>query len=219
MKEIKVLIYKELLIEWKQKYAINGLLLYAACMVVVTALALTGKTQISTQTWSVMYWLVMLFVAINAVAKSFMGESEGQMYYLYQMAHPASILVAKMIYNALLLAFTGTISFFLFTIFTQRVIGNYSLFALTLLSGAVAFAANLTMVSAIAAKAENKHVLLSVLSFPIIVPLLLTLIRLTIQSVEGMPTNENYGRLGMIAGITVILSVLSVILFPFVWKD
>lgn len=219
MKEIKVLIYKELLIEWKQKYAINGLLLYAACMVVVTALALTGKTQISTQTWSVMYWLVMLFVAINAVAKSFMGESEGQMYYLYQMAHPASILVAKMIYNALLLAFTGTISFFLFTIFTQRVIGNYSLFALTLLSGAVAFAANLTMVSAIAAKAENKHVLLSVLSFPIIVPLLLTLIRLTIQAVEGMPTNENYGRLGMIAGITVILSVLSVILFPFVWKD
>lgn len=222
MYEIPALLRKELLLEWKQKYALNGLLLYVASMVVVVILAFLDKTQtvaLTPQAWCIIFWLIQLFVAVNAVAKSFMGESEGQMMYMYGIVSPQALIIAKILYNFLLLSFTGMLSFFLYALMTEIKIESLDLFFAALFSGALAFAANLTLVSAIASKAENKNTLLAVLGFPLTVPILLTLTRLTQQTLTGVGFPEMSSRFYMIWGISGILIAISVILFPFVWKE
>ncbi len=222
MYEISALLRKELLLEWKQKYALNGLLLYVASMVIVVILAFLDKTQtvaLSSKSWCIIFWLIQLFVAVNAVAKSFMGESEGQMMYMYGLVSPASLIIAKTIYNFLLLCFTGLISFFLYNLMTKVEIGNLPLFFAALFTGALAFAANLTLVSAIASKAENKNTLLAVLGFPLTVPILLTLTRLTEQTLTGVGFPEMSSRFYVLWGISGVLIAISVILFPFIWKE
>ncbi len=222
MHQISALLHKELLLEWKQKYALNGLLLYVTSMVIVVILAFLDKTQtvrLSPQTWCVMFWLIQLFVAVNAVAKSFMGESEGQMMYMYGLVSPTALMLAKTFYNFLLLSFTSFLSFCLYTLMTKVEIGNIPLFFAALFSGALAFAANLTLVSAIASKAENKNTLLAVLGFPLTVPILLTLTRLTEQTLTGVGFPEMSSRFVMLWGISGVLIAISVILFPFVWKE
>lgn len=222
LKEILAVLRKEWMLEWKQKHALNGLVLYIACMIVVIVLAFLNKAQVvelSPLAWSVMYWLMLLFVAIQVVAKSFMGEQEGQLYYLYGLARPTAIYLAKLLYNTVLLIFIGMIAWLLYTLLTQQVIQNVSLFLMGLVIGCMALSANLTLVSAIAAKTENKNTLLSVLGFPLTVPILLSLVRLTFQAVEGFPTSENLNRLILIAGISTVLTLVSFILFPFVWRD
>lgn len=220
--ELLAVLRKEWMLEWKQKYALNGLLLYIACMIVVVVLAFLNKAQVvelSSLSWSVMYWLMLLFVAVQVVAKSFMGEQEGQLYYLYGLARPTAIYVAKLLYNTVLLNFIAIVAWLIYSLLTQQTIQNLSLFLMGVFVGCSALSANLTLVSAIAAKTENKNTLLSVLGFPLTVPVLLSLIRLTFQAVEGFPTSENLNRLLLIGGISIVLTAVSFILFPFVWKE
>jgi len=221
LQEIRNLIRKELLIEWKQKYAFNGLLLYVLCMVVVISLAFKGN--LNPLTWNIVYWIIILFVAINAVAKSFMGERQGQLLYQYTLANPAAIIIAKLVYNMVLLWLVGLICLYSYGFLSGIKIADWPLMLSIVLLGCATLSANLTLVTAIAAKAENRATLLAVLSFPLLVPVLLILIRLSRYAVEGkeggLLIENSYDQLFMIGGMSVVLWVLSVILFPFVWRD
>ncbi len=231
IKEIGALFMKELWLEWKQKYAFNGLLLYVLCMVVVISLGFTDGIevdreivgvnilQISGKSWNIIYWIIMFFVAINAIAKSFVGEREGNMLYLYSVASPISIILTKIIYNTLLLAIIGLVTLFFYSLLGGAHLGSPGIFALAVALGAFAFSANLTLVSAISAKAENRTTLLAVLSFPLIVPLLLNQISITQKALEGMRWADVGEEMMLSAGIGVALSLVSIVLFPFVWKD
>ena len=221
LQEIRNLISKELLIEWKQKYAFNGLLLYVLCMVFVISLAFKGN--LNPLTWNIVYWIIILFVAINAVAKSFMGERQGQLLYQYTLANPAAIIIAKLVYNMVLLWLVALISLYSYGFLSGIKIADWPLMLSIVLLGCATLSANLTLVTAIAAKAENRATLLAVLSFPLLVPVLLILIRLSRYAVEGkeggLLIENSYDQLFMIGGMSVVLWVLSVILFPFVWRD
>ncbi|MEL6135698.1 MAG: ABC transporter permease, partial [Bacteroidota bacterium] len=157
LKEILILLRKELMLEWKQKYAINGLLLYVLCMVVVISLAFLNK--LNPLTWNIIFWIIMLFVAINAVAKSFMSERSGHMLYLYAVVSPTSIILAKTLYNLGLLTLVSMVALFSFSFLSQMQIAKVgSMMGITAL-GSAALSANLTLVSAIASKAANRGTL------------------------------------------------------------
>ena len=219
--EILALIRKELLLEWKQKYAFNGLLLYVLSMVVVIALAFKGNMD--PLSWNIIYWIILLFVAINAVAKSFMSARPGQLLYLYALASPTAIIISKMVYNLLLLAITAFLSLFAYAFLTQIKIANWGQLILITVLGCAALSANLTLVTAISARAENRNTLLAVLGFPLIIPILLLLIRLSRIAIEGdaagVEMDASYDQLAMLGGLTVVLATISVILFPFVWRE
>ncbi|MEL6696219.1 MAG: heme exporter protein CcmB [Bacteroidota bacterium] len=217
LKEILILLRKELMLEWKQKYAINGLLLYVLCMVVVISLAFLNK--LNPLTWNIIFWIIMLFVAINAVAKSFMSERSGHMLYLYSVVSPTSIILAKTIYNLGLLGLVSIVALFSFAFLNQIQLANVGAMVGITLLGSAALSSNLTLVSAIASKAANRGTLLAVLSFPLLVPVLLVLISLSRYAIEGFEGLLTQDRFLLVGGMAAVLTVVSVILFPFVWRD
>jgi len=215
--EILILLKKELLLEWKQQYAFNGLIMYVLCMVVVISLAFVNK--LNPLTWNIIFWIIMLFVAINSVAKSFLSESPGQGLYLYGVVSPSAIIISKLIYNLLLLAVVSTVALFSYSFLSEVRVEKLGLMLLITLMGSAALSANLTLVTAIASKAANRGTLMAVLSFPLLVPVLLVLIRLSRYAVEGLDAGLSSDSYLLLLGITAVLSVISVILFPFVWRD
>lgn len=217
IKEISGLLYKEVLLEWKQRYAFYGLLLYVLSMVVVVALAFVAR--LGPLTWNTLYWVLVLFASINVIAKSFMSESGAQLLYLYSLAHPVSIMAAKLIYNGVLLTIITLIMYLVFGVLSDVSVQNSGLFLLTILVGSQALAANMTLMSAIAAQAAGKNTLLAVLSFPIVIPVLLSLIKASRTAMEGLDPTQAYKTLGFIAGLTGVLIVVSLVLFPFVWRN
>jgi heme exporter protein B len=231
LQQIGMLLYKELLLEWKQKYALSGLMLYVACMVAIITLNFVDGVQVddreldinilnlSGHAWNILYWLILLFVAINAVAKSFTSEREGQLRYLYSMAHPTSIMLAKTLYNALLMAVIGLVTFGLHSLLGGQTVKSLDIFLLAAIIGGFAFSASLTLVSAIASKADNKTTLLAVLAFPLMAALLLVLIGVTEAAWEGKGWADVSDDMIAVIGISAGLIGLSVMLFPFVWRE
>ena len=93
------------------------------------------------------------------------------------------------------------------------------LYLLTLVLGAVGFAASLTLVSGIASKAENPATLMAVLSFPIILPLLLMLLKISKNAMDGLDRSVSSSEIWTVLAIDAIVLTLSWLLFPFLWKS
>ena len=173
-KEIKTLILQETIIEWRLRYAINGILLYLVSVIFISYLSF--RTQISSLNpviWNTLFWIIILFTAVNAVTKSFIQLNRGRLIYYYSIANPSAIILSKVIYNTILLIGIGFAGLLLYSLVLGNPIDDLFLFMVNLILGSAGFAGVLTMNSGIASKAANSTTLMAVLSFPVILPLLL----------------------------------------------
>lgn len=215
--QISTMIRKEITLEWRQKFAFNGVLLYLVSTVFVCYLSF--ERTINLPTWNSLFWIILLFASINATLKSFLLERDGRLLYYYTLLKPQSVINAKMVYNALLLVALSIAGLIVFIAFMGNPVQNLGLFVLNLILGVIGFAAVLSMVSAIASKARNNFTLMAVLSFPLILPLLLVLIRVSEGAINGTSLSEHAPNLVVIILLIAITAVLSNILFPYIWKE
>ena len=142
----------------RNKYALGGILLYVISTVFVSYLSF--KKIINPATWNALFWIILLFASINAVAKSFINETRGRLLYLYTLAGPQAVIMAKIIYNSFLLCVLSILCLLVYTLFVGNIVQDYPLFLVTLLLGSFGFSSLLTMVSAIASKTNNNFTLM-----------------------------------------------------------
>ncbi|MBC7567169.1 MAG: heme exporter protein CcmB [Pedobacter sp.] len=215
--EVKYLLYKEILLEWRSKYAINGMLLYVVSTIFVCFISfVTMENKI---TWNALFWIIMLFAAINGVSKSFLQESKGRQLYSYIIASPAAIILAKTIYNILMMVILTTIALGVYIIVFSYSPSDFLLFYIAVILGSLSFSTIFTMVSAIATKAGNGGMLMAVLSFPLIIPVLIVLIKLSKNAIDGLDRSVSLDEIGILLLINVMTVTASLILFPYLWKD
>jgi heme exporter protein B len=215
--EIKFLIQKEVKQELRQKFALGGIVLYVVSTVFVCYLSF--RSIIDKPTWNALFWIILLFGAINAVAKSFLQESKGRQLYYYTLVSPQAVILSKIIYNSLLLLLLSLICFLVYSLFIKSLVDDIPFFILSLLVGSIGFASVLSMVSAIASKTNNNFSLMAILSFPMLIPLLLSLIKVSKNAVDGLDRSLSYPYFGVLLLINVMVIMLSYLLFPYLWRD
>lgn len=219
MREILILLGKELRLEWRRKYAFNGILLYIVATVFVAYLSFNlKKSQLSPLTWNALFWIILLFTAISAIAKSFVQEPEGRHYYYYQLVRPESVIVSKILYNSLLMLVMSAIGLLIYVILLGNPVQDISFFLLDVALGSIGFAAALTLVSAIAAKAQSSGTLMAVLGFPVVLPMIMLLIKVSKNAIDGLARSQSQDELLMLGAINLIVLAVSFLLFPFLWK-
>lgn len=216
IKQIQYLIAKEIKLELRNKYALGGILLYVVSTIFVSYLCF--KRIVTPATWNALFWIILLFASLNAVAKSFITETKGKLLYVYSLVSPQAVILSKIIYNALLLLLLSGLCLAVYSLFIGNQVQDMSLFLLTLALGSFGFSSLLTMVSAIASKTGNNFTLMAILSFPIIMPLLMVLIKLSKNALDGLE-NWDVQYLLILLCINVIIIALSYLLFRYLWRD
>ena len=216
-KEIAALLRKELLLELRNKYAISGILLYVFSTIFIIYSASLGNIQV--MTWNPLFWIIILFASVNAVLKSFVQENSGQQLYYYTLVNPTAIIISKVLYNTGLLLVMCLLTWFFFSFMVGNPVEETGFFVLILLLASSGFSIAFTFVSAIAAKASNNATLMAVLSFPIIIPILLTLIKLSSQAIGLLRDSGSEKDILILVGIDLMLLAFSFVLFPFLWRD
>jgi heme exporter protein B len=215
--EIRNLIAKDIMLELKQRYAFNGIILYVVSTIFVTYLSF--QNVLDKQSWNALFWIIMLFASVNAVSKSFVQESIHRQLYYYTLASPQAIILSKIVYNFMLMAVISLFCLLVFTALMGGLVQNYLLFVIVLLMGSFGFSSTLTLIAAIASRTNNNFALMAILGFPIVMPLLLTLMKvseiaLSTDSWEGVA--RYMAAISLIDGIVVTLSY---VLFPYLWRD
>ena len=116
----------------------------------------------------------------------------------------------------LLLSLVG---YFLFTLFLNDPVQNKLVFVLTLTLTSAGFASSLTLLSGIAAKANNSAILMAVLSFPVVISILLMAIKVTKNCIDDLDPSVSYEPMLSLLAINFLVTAASYLLFPFVWRN
>ena len=214
------LIQKEFTLELRRKSVLSGLVLYLFCIVFIIYLTFSLRQNLITPlVWSALFWIALLFTVMNAVAKSFIGERKGRDIYYYSIASPASIILSKIGYNFLLCLFMSFTGLFLFILFLGNPVQDQFLFALVVVLASLGFATSLTLLSSIASKTTSSHILMAVLSFPVVISILLLAIKVTKNCLDGLDRSVSWGELVMLAAINCLVAAVSYLLFPYIWRS
>lgn len=210
------LIRREAVLEWRMKYVLGGVALYL--LAVVLLIYLTADRPEGT-TWSLLYWIAVLFTAANAVAKSFLSEGEGRQLYVYTLAPPEAVMAAKLLYNTALMIALAGLGLAAYAAVAGFPVQRPGTFILAVLAGAAAFAAVFSMVSAVASRAAGTGTLMAILGFPLLVPVLRAAVDASsLALLPGRPFEGAFPVL-VIAAAALFTAVLSMVLFPYLWRD
>ena len=148
-----------------------------------------------------------------------MQENRGRLLYFYSIVSPQGVILSKIIYNALLMLVLALICFLFYALVLGNPVQDVPMFLLTILLGAIGFATSLTMISGIASKAANSGTLMAVLSFPVVVPMLLMLIKMSKNALDGLDRSTSLDELLTLLAINMIVVTVSYILFPYLWRS
>ncbi len=203
--------------EWRQKTAITGILIYVVSTIFICYMSF--KRIIDIETWNALFWIIMVFAAVNAVARSFMQESRGLQLYYYTLLDPVQVIVSKIIYNSMLLVFISIINLLVYSLFLGNPAADIFMYFCGLLLGSLALASTLSMISAIASRAGNNPSLMAILSFPVLIPLLMTIIRFSLNAIHGFSWSANMVYALILIALSGMVLTLSYLLFPYLWRE
>ncbi|WP_018617407.1 heme exporter protein CcmB [Segetibacter koreensis] len=216
IKSIITLFKKDVLLEVRQQYSFYGVLLYVSSTIFVLYLAM-GRPE--DDVWNGLFWMIQLFVCVNAVAKSFLQENKGRMLYFYSIAGPRDFILSKLLFNALLMLVMSIMSLFLFVFLMGNPLKQPLQFIGLATLGGVSLSVVFTFLAAIAAKAQQQAALMAILGFPIIIPQLLLLMKIATIAFSSVIQAGLGQMVLLLLGLDAMVVVLSIILFPFLWKD
>jgi heme exporter protein B len=215
IKQIWSLFKKDLLLEIRQQYSFYGIILYVGATVFVLFMAMDEPES---RVWNGLFWTIELFICINAVAKSFLQESHGRMLYYQSITSPQNFILSKLLFNSLLMLVMSLLSFVLFRLFLGNPVEKlYSFIGLVFLGG-WGLSLVFSFLAAIAAKAQQNAAIMAILGFPLIIPQLIMLMRIS-NSVFVSNGPAVGGTVLLLIIMNILIIILSIILFPFLWKD
>lgn len=217
IQRINSLIKKDYQLEFRNKSALAGAFLYLIATNYVCFLAF--NKVISITTWIALFWIIILFASINLISKSFQGESKNNFLYIYSLASADEIIAAKLIYNSLALFVLTLIGYITFSFLVGNVVNNHLLFIFVQFLGCLGFSSVLTLMAAIASKTDGNFSLISILSLPLLLPLLLVLLKLSKVVIDDLANSIFWEYATTLVGINLLTAALSYILFNYLWRS
>ena len=211
---------KDLRQELRRRVAVNTLVVFALATVLVVYFALV-RAPLDARAHAALVWVIVVFAASVGLGRAFTQEVEqGTDLLLRQHVPPGAVYAGKLLFTLLLTLVLGGVAAGVYVLLLGVAVPAPSLLVATLALGGAGLAAATTLLSALIARAQAGAALLPVLLFPILVPLLLSAVRLTRAALEGGTgwrfAGEGFTTLGAFLALVVLGAVL---LFDYVWDE
>lgn len=210
---------KEWRCEFRTRYALNTLALFAFTTLVVVSFSLgpmgVARSQ-GTAVLPVLLWIILLFSVAAGLPRAFVQEEETHTATALRLAAtPSALFCGKLLYGLTLVFALEALVTPAYLIMTSLEVASPWLLAGVLAAGGYGLAAGSTLVAAMIAQARSKGTLFSVLSFPVLLPLLVLTVELTRGAAAGDPAGVSLPVLLLYDGSVTIAGLM---LFPVVWN-
>ncbi len=218
LKEAFLIFQKDVLQEFKTRYAVNAILLFAVVTLVSVSFSI-GTFSASAEIKCALLWIILFFSAMSGLSHIFIREEEKHTAdTLKLVALPTSIFLGKFMFNFLLfLALQVVIVPLFFAVMNFSVEGVLS-FLIILIIGGIGLSAGSTLIAAIISKSNARGALFTVLAFPILLPVIIA----GISGIKISVTKSNIQAAGdeiqMLIAYAVVVITGAILLFDFVWK-
>lgn len=210
---------KDLRAEFRTRYALSALGLFAVTTLTVISFAM-GPFGLEQELLAALLWVVLFFSAMAGLSRAFVHEEEARTAPALRLAAaPAAVYLGKFLFNLVLLFLLELLIVPLFIAMMGMEVSNGVLFLLILALGDLGLAGATTVVAAIVAQASAQGALFTVLSFPLLLPLLISTIEGTRLALSGAALAQGGGNLQVLLAYAVAMVTISLMLFPAIWTE
>jgi len=215
LKRIKHIIGKELIIERRERLSFLSSVLYlVAISFVVFKLFpdLKGPAKMG------IFWILVLFTAILMVGDSFSNMSIKRKLNYYQLYNPIEVVIGKLIFNFVKLCIAATLLVLVFYILGNAPLKDPILFTKVALLTLLGMTGILTMVSSLSSYSSNQSGLVSIMSIPLLLPILLIAMRVSLISEKMFFDTAVNSNLLMLLGIDLLIVSMIIGFVSVTWK-
>jgi len=211
-------IRKDIKVEFRNLYAVNLALAFAGISTIAISLV-SGGVPFPVNIQSILLWIILFFSAMNGLAHIFIREvEEGTSLFLRLNSSIDAIYISKLIFNIFFFIIIETAVTVLFIFFLQVEIKNTAPFLLTVFSGGLAISSSTTLLGAMVSKAGGRGSLFTVISFPVLLPVMWISISSTTSALSEAHV-QNYKNILFSIAFSGIIIILSMLLFKYVWIE
>ena len=214
------LLLKDFRSELRTRYALNALLMFVITTISIILFSL-GSETISPEVLSGMLWIIIFFSSMSGLSRTFVSEEErGTVMTLHLLARPLTVYLGKLLFNLILLTILNVVTVALYVVvMSDFVIRNYVIFLSSVALGTIGLASAATIIAAIIAKANTRGTLYPVLSFPVLLPLFMTVVHATQLALEGEEVGQAISDFQVLISYFVVITTVSYLLFEYIWKE
>jgi len=221
--EVLAILNKDLVSEFRTKVALNAIFLFSLTVLFLVSFVV-GPYKIRTldqpAILSAWLWIIVFFSGMSGLDRVFVKEEETSTAPGLQLAARSSaVFLGKFLFNLCLMGMMGAVVTPLYIVLMEFSIASPLYFAAEVFFGILGMTTGVTLIAAMVAKARMKGALFSILSFPIIIPLLLVAIEGTSKAATGISSMEFLRSISVIGSFAGAMFVLSLILFEKVWIE
>jgi len=178
-----------------------------------------GFNRMRPETWAVMYWILLLFAGINSSVSDDSLKGNNERFLMIQWASATTLFLSKVIYQWVLIFLIAILQWVVMSTFFTPYLAFSVQTILLLLVGAFSLSVVFAFVSSLVGAAEKGSTLATLLAFPIVIPALLLLLRMSYAEM-GLVEIEFFNRdIWSLLGLDALLLGVGMILFPLIWKS
>jgi heme exporter protein B len=206
--------------ELRTRYALNALFLFTVTTLSIILFSFQSAT-VPVQVHAGLLWVLIFFAAMSGLSRTFITEEDrGTILLLKLSTISTPVYYGKLLFNVLLLLALTTILTVLYALVLPGFsVADTSTLCTALFLGTVGLASASTIIGALIAKANARGTLYPVLSFPIVLPLLLTVIRATTIAMEQEGWDAAMDEYRVLLSYIIAINAASYLVFEYIWKD
>ncbi len=220
--KIWAIVKKDLITEMRTKELFTSMLTFSILVVVIFSFAFAFSTGLIKLAAPAMLWITFTFAGVLGLSRSFALEKEGNavLGLLLTPTDRSFIYIGKLISGTIFVFIVGMIIVPMFVIFFNLdfVATVLPLIPVVLL-GSLGYVAVGTLFSAMAVNTRLREVLLPILLFPIIIPLIVSAVKLSSLVLEGKPLSDGYSALQLLIAFDIIFVAACAVVFEYVIEE
>lgn len=189
---MSAMLRKELLLHWRGRGQFAATLAFGVMTLLLFSFAVGPAAQVLRQYAGGFLWLAILLASTLSLGESFRVENEHHALEgtLLLPVREATFFYAKALATAAQLTLLGWLLLPFMVVLYDGGTARIGMLLLTVVLGAAGIAGPGTIHSAIAGSTRDRHVLLPLLLFPLLVPLLLAAVKVTSLLILGDPMGQ-----------------------------
>lgn len=205
------------ILEGRSMQLLTGVTLYVVAILMVCSYLFRNPDG---QVWLAIYWMIMLFAAVNIGVLSYMQESGARRWYYYQLSAGNTVFGAKAIHIFNILCGISVI-----TLALMNLILGWPLHQLKplIISGLLANASLgilFSFLSALVSQSRSNTLLTTIISFPLVIGIVLLAGKISsaglMPSVQLADLRED---ITMLSGLVMVMAGIGMVLFRYIWRD
>jgi heme exporter protein B len=169
--------------------------------------------------FAALFWIIHLFMSVVLSQRLSGGGQEGAALFDFLLCDARHFIFSRILLIFCILSLLGLTSVWVMLLLYDISPTHFGLLLLIIIAGSLVYAALFGFMGSLGAGADNAHVLVAVLGFPLMIPTVLLTTRLTIYALtNGADATKVLQYLVSLSALGLIVSALAYLLFPYLWR-